>query len=228
MSDYQHPYLLKRLERLNAIGVALSAERDNRRLLEMILQGAQEITNADGGTLYTIHEDRFLKFEIVRNKSLNLALGGTTGREVPFHPLPLYFEDGSPNLTTVVSHATFNNITVNIADAYQAHDFDFSGTREFDEKTGYRSQSFLTIPMKNHESDVIGVLQLINAVDIDSGEIIPFSFANQSLVESLASQAAVAMTNHNLIEGFKGLFEAFIELIADAIDQNIVWCKLFR
>ena len=220
MSDYQHPYLLKRLERLNSIGVALSAERDNQRLLEMILLGAQEITNADGGTLYTIHEESHLKFEIMRNKTLNLALGGTTGQEIPFAPLPLYFEDGSPNLTTVASHATLNNKTINISDAYQTESFDFSGTRKFDEKTGYHSQSFLTIPMKNHESEVIGVLQLINAIDIDSGEIIPFSLANQSLVESLASQAAVAMTNQNLITGLKDLFESFIELIADAIDQK--------
>ncbi|MDZ4211059.1 MAG: HD domain-containing phosphohydrolase, partial [Methylotenera sp.] len=86
--------------------------------------------------------------------------------------------------------------------------------------TGYHSQSFLTIPMKNHEEEVIGVLQLINAIDIDTQEIIPFSQANQSLVESLASQAAVAMTSQNLIEGLKALFEAFIELIAEAIDQK--------
>lgn len=220
MSDYQHPYLLKRLERLNAIGIALSAERDNRRLLEMILLGAQEITNADGGTLYTITDDNHLKFEMLSNKTLNMSLGGTTGKEVPFLPLPLYMEDGRPNLTTVAAYATLNNKTVNIADAYEAEHFDFSGTRKFDLKTGYRSKSFLTIPMKNHESEVIGVLQLINALDVDTGEIIPFSLANQSLVESLASQAAVAMTNHNLIEGLKGLFEAFIELIADAIDQK--------
>lgn len=220
MPDYQHPYLLKRLERLNSIGVALSAERDNSRLLEMILLGAQEITNADGGTLYTITEDKHLKFEMMSNKTLNISLGGTTGKEIPFLPLPLYLEDGSPNLTTVAAYATLNNKTVNIENAYEAENFDFSGTRKFDQKTGYHSQSFLTIPMKNHESEVIGVLQLINAIDIDTHEIIPFSLANQSLVESLASQAAVAMTNHNLIEGLKGLFESFIELIADAIDQK--------
>lgn len=220
MTDRQHPYLLQRLERLNTIGVALSAERDNKRLLEMILLGAKEITNADGGTLYTVTDDKRLKFEIMRNKTLNINLGGTTGKEIPFLPLPLYLEDGSPNLTTVAAYATLNDLTVNIENAYEAKDFDFTGTRKFDEKTGYHSQSFLTIPMKNHESEVIGVLQLINAIDPDTQEIISFSAANQSLVESLASQAAVAMTNHNLIEGLKGLFEAFIELIAEAIDQK--------
>lgn len=220
MSDYQHPYLLQQLERLNAIGVALSAERNHQRLLEMILLGAQEITNADAGTLYIIHENRQLKFEMLRNNTLNLVLGGRDGGADPFTPLSLYFEDGSQNLTTVATYAALTKSTVNIADVYQAEHFDFSGTRDFDEKTGYHSQSFLTVPMTNHESEVIGVLQLINALDRDSGHVIPFSAASQGLVESLASQAAVAMTNQSLIKGFKDLFEAFIELIAKAIDQK--------
>lgn len=218
MSEQQD--LLKRLERLNAIGVALSAERDNQRLLEMILLGAKEITNADGGTLYTVTDDARLKFEIMRTQTLGIAMGGTTGKEIPFPPLPLYLEDGSPNVNMVAAYSVLNDATVNIKDAYEAIGFDFSGTRKFDESTGYRSKSFLTIPMKNHENEIIGVLQLINAIDPDTNEIVPFSAANQQLVESLASQAAVALTNHNLIEGLKGLFEAFIELIADAIDEK--------
>ena len=220
MSLNQNAELLNRLERLNAIGVALSAERDNNRLLEKILLGAIELTNSDGGSLYTVTEDDCLKFEIMSNKTLNIALGGTSGKEIPFAPLRLYLDDGSPNLTTVAAYAALKDQTVNIDNSYEVQNFDFSGTRKFDEKTGYHSQSFLTIPMKNHESEVIGVLQLINAIDVNSQAIIPFSNEIQSLIESLASQAAVAMTNHNLIEGLKGLFEAFIELMAEAIDQK--------
>jgi HD-GYP domain-containing protein (c-di-GMP phosphodiesterase class II) len=218
MSEQQE--LLKRLERLNVIGVALSAERDNQRLLEMILLGAKEITNADGGTLYTLTDDSRLKFEIMRTHTLGIAMGGTTGKEIPFPSLPIYLEDGSPNVNMVAAYSVLNDCTVNIKDAYQALGFDFSGTRKFDESTGYHSKSFLTIPMKNHENEIIGVLQLINAIDPLTNEIVPFSAADQQLVESLASQAAVALTNHNLIEGLKGLFEAFIELIADAIDEK--------
>jgi len=212
--------LLKRLERLNAIGIALSAERDAPRLLEMILLGAKEITGADGGTLYTVTDDDKLRFEIMRTDSLGIALGGTTGREIPFAPLPLYGENGTPNNNMVAAYSVLHDCTVNIEDAYIAEGFDFSGTRKFDEKTGYRSKSFLTIPMKNHENEIIGVLQLLNALDEETGNIIPFSAENQQLAESLASQAAVALTNHNLIQGLKQLFESFIELIAEAIDEK--------
>jgi HD-GYP domain-containing protein (c-di-GMP phosphodiesterase class II) len=212
--------LLNQLERLNSIGVALSAEHDNNRLLEVILLGAKELTNADGGTLYSVTDDAKLKFEIMRTQSLNIAMGGTTGKEIPFPSLPIYLAEGKPNTNMVAAYSVVNAKTVNIQDAYLTEGFDFSGTRKFDENTGYRSKSFLTVPMKNHENEIIGVLQLINAIDPLTNEIIAFSESHQRLVESLASQAAVALTNHNLINGLKDLFESFIKLIADAIDEK--------
>jgi HD-GYP domain-containing protein (c-di-GMP phosphodiesterase class II) len=120
----------------------------------------------------------------------------------------------------VAAYSVVNAQTVNIPDAYLAEGFDFSGTRKFDEAMGFRSKSFLTVPMMNHEDEIIGVLQLINAIDPVSKEIVAFSDSHQRLVESLASQAAVALTNHNLINGLKALFESFIKLIADAIDEK--------
>lgn len=212
--------LLNQLERLNTIGVALSAEHDNNRLLETILLGAKELTNADGGTLYLLTEDNKLKFEIVRTLSLDIAMGGTTGKQITFPALPIYLDDGTPNTNMVAAYSVLNATTVNIADAYLTEGFDFSGTRKFDETTGYRSKSFLTVPMKNHENEIIGILQLINAVDSETNQIIAFSDSHQRLVESLASQAAVALTNQNLIAGLKRLFESFIKLIADAIDEK--------
>ena len=212
---------LDQLERLNAIGIALSSEHNTDRLLEMILLSAQELTNADGGTLYTVTDDATLKFEIMRNSSLNIALGGTTGKSIQYSPLPLYLENGTPNLNMVAAYSVIKESTVNIEDAYAPQQgFDFTGTRAFDQRSGYHSKSFLTVPMKNHENEVIGVLQLINAIDPESQEIIPFSVSNQRLVESLASQAAIALTNHKLIDGLKSLFESFIKLIADAIDEK--------
>ncbi len=212
--------LLKRLRRLNTIGVALSAEKDNGRLLERILESAKELTNADGGTLYLRTDDDHLKFEIMLTESLGVQMGGTSGEPIGFPPLPLYDGQGKPNHHMVAPYAAVEGITVNIPDAYEAKDFDFSGTRAFDERTGYRSKSFLTIPMVNHEHAVIGVLQLINARETDTGEVVAFSSADQHLVESLASQAAVALTNKRLIDAQKRMFESFIQLIAGAIDDK--------
>jgi len=212
--------LLDQLDRLNTIGIALSSEPDSKRLLETILLAAQELTNADGGTLYTVTDEQTLKFEIMRTNSLNISIGGTTGKPVPFPPLPLYLRDKRPNINMVAATSVLIDQTINIEDAYVTDTFDFSGTREFDEKMTYRSKSFLTVPMKNHEGEIIGVLQLINAIDRDTKEFVAFSQPHERLVESLASQAAVAMTNQNLIGGLKDLFESFIKLIADAIDEK--------
>jgi HD-GYP domain-containing protein (c-di-GMP phosphodiesterase class II) len=213
--------LLKRLEQLNEIGAALSKERDITRLLESILIAAKTITHADGGTLYRMADDgRALRFEILRTDSLNIAMGGTSGKDINFPNLPLYTEDGKSNDSLVAAYSAIHNQTVNIADAYTEANFDFSGTRRFDQKTGYRSQSFLSVPMKDHEGDVIGVLQLINAKHLVTGEVLPFSSADQSLAESLASQAAIAITNRNLMTQLEELFESFINLINLAIDEK--------
>jgi HD-GYP domain-containing protein (c-di-GMP phosphodiesterase class II) len=209
----------QRLEQLNLIGASLSAERDINRLLELILTAAKSITRADGGSLYRVTEDKTLRFEIVRTSSLKYYLGGTSGNPVPFYPIQLY-RDGRPNHSMVAAHAALTGKTVNIADAYTADGFDFSGTRAFDSKTGYRSKSFLTVPMRNHEHETIGVLQLINAQDPRSGETVAFSEADQRLAESLASQAAVALTNRMLIMQLEQLFESFINLINSAIDEK--------
>ena len=209
----------QRLEQLNAIGASLSAERDIDRLLEAILTAAKTITRADGGTLYRVAADDTLRFEIVRTSSLKYYLGGTTGTPVPFYPIQLH-KDGKPNHNMVAAYAALTGKTVNIADAYTADGFDFSGTRAFDSKTGYRSKSFLTVPMRNHEREIIGVLQLINAQDPQSGEIVAFSASYQRLAESLASQAAIALTNRMLIIQLEQLFESFINLINTAIDEK--------
>ena len=210
----------QRLEQLNAIGASLSAERDINRLLESILSAAKTITRADGGTLYRVTDEKTLRFEIVRTTSLGNYLGGTSGNPVPFYPIHLMSKDGKPNHSMVAAYVALTGKTVNIPDAYTAEGFDFSGTRNFDKKTGYRSKSFLTVPMKNHENEAIGVLQLINASDPNTGEIVPFSPSDQRLAESLASQAAIALTNRMLIIQLEELFESFINLMNTAIDEK--------
>ena len=212
--------LLSRLNDLNAIGAALSSERDINRLLESILSAARKITNADAGTLYLVDaEKQVLTFEILHNDSLNIHLGGTSGNPIPFYPIALY-HDGKPNLAMVVSYSVLRRETVNIPDAYIAEGFDFSGTKNFDAKTGYRSRSFLSVPMLDHEHEIIGVLQLINALDTGTGDVKQFSKDDQQLLESLASQAAIALSNRRLIQQLEELFESLINLINTAIDDK--------
>ena len=209
------------IEKLNEIGIALSSEKNTPKLLEMILMGAKTILNADGGTLYLASEDkRSLEFEIIINDSLNVMMGETLGESIPFDPLPLYDADGNPNNTMVAAHAALYKKTINIPDAYTAKGFDFSGTRAFDLRMGYRSQSFLTLPMLNHENELIGVLQLINAKGAEEHQIVEFSTVSQRIGESLASQAAIALTNNKLIGQFRELFESFINLMSEAIDKK--------
>ena len=215
--------LWKRLKELNTIGIALSKEQGTTRLLETILIAAKKITNADGGTIYLMKgegKNRTLRFEIIRTDSLQIAMGGTTGTPIPFYPVKLSGDNGEPNNSMVVAYTALHDCTINIEDAYTTVGFDFTGTKDFDKKNGYRSQSFLTVPMKNHEDEIIGVLQLINAQHRLDNSIIPFTDADQNLVESLSSQAAIVLTNRQLINQLENLFESFIKLINTAIDDK--------
>ena len=189
--------LLDRIERLNEIGIALSAENNTPKLLELIMMGAKTLTLVDGGSLYFLNGAE-LSFEIISNDSLDIQMGGTSGNDITFSAIPLIV-NGQENHANVVTHCVLTGNTVNIADAYHENGFDFTGTRKFDSKTGYRTRSMLTFPLKDHEQETIGVLQLINAREVDTGEVIEFSKVDQQLAESLASQAAVALTQQRLV-----------------------------
>ncbi|HQQ71373.1 MAG TPA: GAF domain-containing protein, partial [Alicycliphilus sp.] len=173
--------LLQRLQELNEVGAALSRERDIDHLLERILDAAQMLTHADAGTLYRVTPDGgALRFALVRTHSLGLHQGGSSGQAVGFPDLPLHLPDGRPNDSLVAVHAAVHDCTVSIADAYDSTDFDFAGARAFDKQTGYRSRSFLTVPLKNHDSELVGVLQLINAIDPATGAVRAFSTSMRS------------------------------------------------
>ena len=207
-------------ERLIEIGIALSAEKDTNKLMERILLEAKALGNADGGTLYIRTEEDTLEFEIIRNDSLGLAQGGTSGEEINIPAQRMFNEDGSPNKKQIVSNAALSGETLNIVDAYDSTEFDFSGTKKFDQGTGYRTTSVLTMPLKNSQDDVIGVLQLLNALDPATGEVVAFSEELQPLMEALASQAAVALDNALLIKAQENLLDSFITLMARAVDAK--------
>jgi HD-GYP domain-containing protein (c-di-GMP phosphodiesterase class II) len=208
------------IRRLTQIGVALSGEKNIDRLLEMILSEARKFTNADGGTLYIMSDDETeLLFAIIQNDSLNIGMGGT-GVKISWPAVKLKNADGSPNYANVSAYVAISGKAVNINDVYDAHGFNFEGTKEFDQETGYHSKSMLVIPMRNHENDIIGVLQLLNALEPKTGDVINFSGQSQEMILSLASQAAVALTNNQLIHDLENLLESFIKTIATAIDEK--------
>lgn len=176
------------------IGVELTSEQDFNRLLEKVLVEAKEFCHADAGSLYLRTEDDHLRFVIVRNDTQNLVLGGATGKEITFPPLPLYDADGQSNWRNIAAYTALTGNSMNIEEVYAPDGtMEFSGPREFDERTGYRSQSMLTIPLKNMLDEVIGVLQLINAKDPETGETIPFDSNIQQMMESFSSLAVAAL-----------------------------------
>ncbi len=185
---------LQLLRRVIPAGVALSAERDFNRLLESLVVEAQNVTGADAGTLYLL-EDNTLRFVIVRNLSLDVNMGGTSGNEITFPPLSLYNEDGSENRSSIATYVALMRKKVAVGDAYETSaGFDFSGTKAFDRNTGYRSKSFLTLPLEGKDKEVIGVLQLINAKDPDTGGIIPF--ASGDVLDALVLLASAALDGY--------------------------------
>ncbi|MDI1277207.1 HD domain-containing phosphohydrolase [Methylobacter sp.] len=210
--------IIGQVEKLTDIGIALSSEKDTAQLLEKILLGAKSITNSDGGTLYRV-DGNTIKIEIIRSDSLGISLGGE-GNAINIPSIPLYGENGEPNLKNVVCYSYHNNKTINIDDAYDAVHFDFTGTKAFDKKNNYRSKSFLSIPLTNHQGEIIGILQLINATDPETQEIIKFDSVSQRFAEALASQAATVLTKQQLITDLENMFESLVKLIATAVDEK--------
>lgn len=204
------PEFLNQIEDIISIGIALSTEKDRNRLLERIVSEARRITNADAGTLY-LCEGNCLTFKIMQNESMHTFQGGL-GDPIDLPPVPIKMEN-------VSAYVAITRKSVNIPNVYQADEFDFSGPRKFDEATGYKTLSMLVIPLENHEGIVIGVLQLINARDIN-GQLIPFAKYFENVVSSLASQAAVFLTNMQLLNDIENLFNSFVEVMATAIDSR--------
>ena len=214
---------LEQIERMIEVGQAMSVEKDTTKLLEQILLAAKDITKSDGSTIYSVTPEGGLKFETLINNTLNMYMGETSDKPIPFDPIPLSV-DGKPNVSALVAYSANTDQVVNIPDAYQPFDgFDMTAARAMDAKIGYRTRSVLTVPMKNHEGELNGVLQLINAQEkCDSGslQIVEFDTSIQRIVVALASQAAVALTNRQLIDDMEELFQSFTKLLAKSIDEK--------
>ena len=192
---------IKHMKKQAKIGLALSMEKDINKLLEMIVDAARGMSNADAGTLYIMSKDKKrLSFRILQNETLKTRMKGVKNFEKAMPDVPLY-KKRKPNYSNVSSYVAITGKTINIHDVYRAKGFDFTGPKDYDAATGYRSKSMLVIPLQNHEGKIIGVLQLLNAKDAETGEVVPFSPEYEDLIASLASQAAIALTNTQLYSG---------------------------
>ncbi|MBV7535716.1 GAF domain-containing protein [Duganella sp. sic0402] len=221
MQELNQTQIAERLHQLTELSVQLGSSHDTDLLLERILMVAKGMTQADGGTLYRPSDDqRQLNFHILINDTLKAHQGGSSGEPVTAGSVPLYNADGEKNLSAVAAYAAHFGLSVNIEDVYQAHEFNFSGMVKFDQLRNYHSKSFLTVPMSDHEGELVGVLQLINAKDPVTGEIRAFSRTDQRFIEALAAQAAVTLTHQRLIAQLEELLESLVNLINIGIDEK--------
>ncbi len=206
------------LQRLTKIGIALSAEKDIDKFFKMVLGEAISFTNADAGSLYRISRDKkFLDFQLVCTLSKNILLGRVDIAKWP--SVPLYNDLGKNNLNNFVSYIVHKQEIINIEDVYNQKIFDNSGTRKYDKANNYQSKSMLGVPLLSHEREVLGVIQLINALD-DTGKIVSFTEKHTAMLTSLASQAAIALSNKELVTSLEDLLNQFIRTIAHAIDKK--------
>jgi len=232
MDELNPEQIAQRLHQLTEVSLALgymhgaAARLDPLDpLLDRILRVAKHMTGADGGTLYRPSEDRsHLCFHISIYDTLGICQGGVGGAPIAMAPVPLYDGHGNQNVSSVAAYAANFHQSVNIEDVYQADVFNFSGIRRFDASFGYRSQSILTVPMADHEGEMVGVLQLVNARTPDeggaAGRIRSFTETDQRFIEALAAQAALALTNQLLVQQLEDLLEALVNLINIGIDEK--------
>lgn len=200
----------KSLKQILDIGIALTAQKDPNKLLDLIVNTAMELTSADGGTLYTVSDDKLI-FRIMKTKSKGLDMG-KAGEEIKLPPVPVSKEN-------ICAFAAISKQALNIEDVYESELFDFSGPRRYDAMNGYRTKSMMAIPMIDNKDEVIGVMQLINAMD-EKGAIRSFSQKEQQILLSLASQTAISLANMAYIQEINRQIWSFTEAMTEAIDAR--------
>ncbi|MCR5675467.1 MAG: GAF domain-containing protein [Lachnospiraceae bacterium] len=203
------------LNRLIRIATALTLERDIDRLLFRILKEAIDYTGCDGGTVY-LKEGEALRhcYMITRSRGLK-AKAGDGGIDLP--PVPL-------TRGHICACAAMDHVKINIPDVYLNEQYDFSGSRRYDRLNDYRTVSMLAVPMEvlpddTGNGDVIGVLQLINAMD-ENGEIVAFPEACERIVFALASLAAVSLRSNRLARSIYDILNSFVRVMVGAIDTR--------
>ncbi|HEX37584.1 MAG TPA: GAF domain-containing protein [Candidatus Cloacimonetes bacterium] len=207
------------IKQLIHIGESLSAKNSLVNIFNLILSEAMHYCNADGGTIYVVSSDgQYLDFKLMFNVSLNQKMGDVDS-PITWPSVPLFNIDESPNMNHMVSYVYHTKESKAFDDVYEQNLFDNTGTKKYDKRNNYRSKSMVAIPLINHEDEVMGVIQLINAQD-EENKTIGFNEDHLLMLNSLASQAAISLSNSRLIENLEELLLQFIKSIATAIDRK--------
>lgn len=202
--------LKSQITRLNQIGIALSSEHNLNKLLELIVKEARSFTDADGGSLYIKEGDK-LNFLVAQTASLERRSNVKPSFKSFYVPL---------TKASISGYVATTGEVLNIPDVYHIPPtVEYRFNKDFDVKMEYRSKSILTVPMRDHQDEIIGVLQLVNSMD-KNGRVMPFKPEYELLILSLASQAAVAIRNANLIAEIKNLFRSLVHYSVKAIDSR--------
>ena len=208
----------RQFEELNRIGIALSAERDIGKLQEFVLMTMRQLTNADGASLWrkTVGEDG--------SPQLFLASSQNTSISNTYQAFTVPVDDKS-----VVGYTVTVGWSQIYDDAYNPPPGKPQGGKGFDAQFGYRTKSMLTVPMRNYKNEVVGAVQLINAKrNFDTKltianvprEVVSFRPEDLEMIESIASQAAVALDNKSLLDSIQALFDGFVQASVTAIEQR--------
>lgn len=190
--------------------LSLSQERDREALLSNILDTAMDLAHCDAGTLYLLEEDG-LHFCRMVTRSQHIRQGGHAD-PITLPPVPM-------DPTYVCAWVALNNETINVADVRTDQHFDFSGSQRYDNLTGYRTKSMMVVPMANDRGDLVGVTQLINALD-EKGDTIPFPAQSELLVRAISAQAAISITNMQYSEQITHLLDSLVGALSTAIDER--------
>lgn len=198
-------------ERILDIGIKLCTEKDANKLLELILDNSMQITNCDASTLY-LYQDNQLVFRIMKTLSQGISRG-TDGEPIEnLPPVPMKEEN-------VCAYTAIHREIVNIPDVYDSDRFDFSGPKQYDKLTGYRTKSQLVIPLENNENQLLGVLQLINAMD-EEGNVIPFDSQYDIIIRSMGSMTSIELANLSYVEELRLQLHSFVEAFAATVDER--------
>ena len=219
------------LAEMVATARAMSSERDIRKLLAVILTSCRQVTGADAGSVYVIEEEggSEAEYKPAPRKMLHFMLSQNDSIKIDFKEFTLAVDDKS-----IVGQAVLNKAPINIADLTQLRSTKSTPTlrhnKSFDEKTGYRAISMLTVPMLSAMSEVIGVVQLINkkrdpqrqlaADGADDDNVIPFDERAEELALAWAAQAGISLENALLYDEIRKMFDGFVDAAVVAIESR--------